>query len=71
MINFMYIHPFSKTLQFQSISDVYIYIFYFLIRKVLKTRHIYIHQIYFEIATFLKTGVYHLYIYIYIYHLIQ
>ena len=40
---YIYIHPFSKTLQFQSIYDIYIYIyiyaFCFLIRKVLTEKN--------------------------------
>ena len=66
MYIYMYIHPFSKRLQFEK-KMKYIYLLFNFSPKVSlfhkKTKGMYIFYVYFQIATFLKAGVY---IYIYI-----
>ena len=69
----MYIYPFSKRLQFETIMKCVHLLFNFSYKVSLfdeKTKGIYIFYVYFQIATFLKASVYiciYIYIYIYIY----
>ena len=70
----MYIYPFSKRLQFETIMKCVHLLFNFSYKVSLfdeKTKGIYIFYVYFQIATFLKASVYIcIYIYIYVYNLI-